>query len=106
MFITEDITQRSEHDKIRMEIIRKVMSIYDPEQLQNILYFVDAGYSKELPYHPSTILEVAEMTGFPDVVRILDVLKGMDLKLMPYNEMYEAFCISLDKYTGFVKGEE
>ena len=100
MFITENYDTRIENDKLRMEIIRKIMNIYDTKVLKIVLTFADINYSDEIQKHPYTIVEVANEMDLMDAVKIMDVVKNMDMNTGVIQQMYNAFSMAINSYTG------
>lgn len=104
MIITENCKKQNENDKIRMEIFRDLVGIYNTEYLnrvKNLTYYLRM---KEIDKHPFSIVDIAEMMDVEDVAKIMDVLRGMDITLYPYNQMYEVFSNVLGRMTE-TKGE-
>lgn len=97
MFITENVMQKRENDKIRMEIIRKVMEIYDKKSLENILYFVEAVHTGEYMQHPDTVTDIAAMMDTDDLVDAIGYLMKKNQKMRWVQQLKDAFCGQFDE---------
>ena len=97
MFITENFMQKPENDKIRMEIIRKVMEIYDKRSLKNILYFVGAVHAGEYTHHPDTVVEIAAMMDKEDLIDAIMYLQGKNKKMRWVQQLHSAFIEQFDE---------
>lgn len=96
MFITENYEQKQKNDKIRMEIIGRVMEIYDQRSLENILCFAEAVHSKEYLQHPDTVTDLAAMMDTDELADAIDYLMKKDKKLRWVQQLYDAFVEQLD----------
>lgn len=96
MFITENYNQKLENDKIRMEIIRKVMEIYDQKSLENILYFVEAVHTGEYMQHPDTVTDIASLMDKEDLIDAIVYLQGKNKKMRWVQQLHGAFIEQLD----------
>lgn len=105
MLIKESFLQKEENDKIRMQIIRWIMEIYDQGSLRRILNLTMMLWGKE-DEHPEDIVSIAESLSVSDLVHLLDVVLKMDMNQLAPRQMYEAFSKALDSYTGADKEED
>lgn len=96
MFITENFSQKHENDKIRMEIIRKVMEIYDQRSLENILCFVEAVHSDEFLQHPDAVTDIAAMMDTDELADAISYLMKKDRNLRWVQQLFDAFIEQLD----------
>lgn len=97
MFITENIIQKHENDKIRMEIIRKVMEIYDNKSLENILFFVNAVHTDEFLQHPDTVTDIAAMMDKEELIDAIKYLQEKDKNMRWVQQLHSAFVEQFDE---------
>lgn len=96
MFITENFNQKPENDKIRMEIIRKVMEIYDKRSLKNILCFAEAVHADEFLQHPDTVTDIAAMMDTDELADAISYLMKKDRNLRWVQQLFNAFIEQFD----------
>ena len=99
-FITENYELRCENNKLRMEIIKNIMNIYDTKQLKHLLTLSNHILDKEVAFHPDTITDIANMMDLPDLIRMMDVVEKMDQNLIATKQMKAAFIEMIKIYTG------
>lgn len=89
--IRETENQKKVNDKIRMEIISKVMEIKNEDYLRSIYRFANALDGDDWKKRPMDIESIAQLLDGKDIKSVLKIVNEFDMSQIAAIQMKEAF---------------